>query len=432
MAFKRLAKILLWLVGSAYLVVSYQNCMGVQPISSDDTTLLVQRTQNCQSTGSASACVVNKSTSSHTLIDSGNWILNVSLDSFFSRSQGATLSNYYVSTRDMSNLVAKSSVDSGFRFILTDPEFSQVMAFYYINSFIKNLTDRKIASYCAAPASSTGGNITGGTCPQTYTPGCNDRGTNCPTQLTTPVSVITNSSLSGYTENITKNSTGVTNPAIHLMTAGNLNQSLDASIILYHYGIFQIDMATYLDGDKTFKLNSFSDAKDCSNPEGSIVPNGCCTSAKGCVRALQTGAADYMVAMYWSSDPAVASIVKSDPNGYSYCGVYRNPNLNSNLTLTAANNACGSTSANEIHAVGAVYTSIWWNVRQQLGADLVDAVFMLHLKYLHGSLDIPGAIATLSTISSSSASIGPSGLTSAQVTSVQNALTTEYNRRSSN
>ncbi|MCB0386982.1 MAG: hypothetical protein KDD43_16430, partial [Bdellovibrionales bacterium] len=91
---------------------------------------------------------------------------------------------------------------------------------------------------------------------------------------------------------------------------------------------------------------------------------GCCRNPTGCSRALASGAADYMVAIMFPDDPGMGEYWSNSLDGVKSCTQSRNLKYMSAITATDANQAC-SGQAGEVHALGSVYASIWWDVRKK-------------------------------------------------------------------
>lgn len=126
-----------------------------------------------------------------------------------------------------------------------------------------------------------------------------------------------------------------------------------------------------------------------------LKANGCCISELGCSRAIASGVGDYFAAVMFPDQPTLGEAWANDPAGIKNCGVGRNLDANSSLRASTAFSACASSSdrSGDVVTLGAVYASIWWQVRKAAatrsatGAQEIDTLFMNHLYDLEADDD---------------------------------------------
>jgi hypothetical protein len=125
-----------------------------------------------------------------------------------------------------------------------------------------------------------------------------------------------------------------------------------------------------------------------NTPTCSDGQNGCCSTAKGCFGAIHEGQADYHAAIIFPDrGGVVGEAVTNTLSGLTECGITRTVANNKNTTAQQAYDACGSQTRGEVHLMGRVYASIWWEIRNKSGNDPaeVDKLFSDHLSALTGS-----------------------------------------------
>lgn len=211
------------------------------------------------------------------------------------------------------------------------------------------------------------------------------------------IKFVADSSFSGWVES--KNE-------IHLERNGqSFPAALDASIILNLYAQANISKAS--GGASHTGLGAKAGA--CNEAGGFSAPYACCLSAAGCGPALVSGSADYFVAAFFGKGRTlVGDGWRNDPWGLTICGLRRDPALHTALTATSASSGCVSRGAtHQANALGLLYASIWWEVRQKVTnvADF-DKFFLKHLALIAGGDDfasIKSKILTLDTNQFSSA-----------------------------
>jgi hypothetical protein len=114
--------------------------------------------------------------------------------------------------------------------------------------------------------------------------------------------------------------------------------------------------------------------------------NNCCTALTGCSGSINEGLADFHAGIMFPGDTALGETLVNATGGFIECGLPRDIALNVNLTATQAFNACGGGVNGEIHVLGRVYASIWWQLR--IGASKaadIETLFTEHLRGLAAS-----------------------------------------------
>ncbi len=174
---------------------------------------------------------------------------------------------------------------------------------------------------------------------------------------------------------------------IHLIGTDAKKMALDASLVVYFLGLANLDYAT------GGKINSFS-KPNLHVTCGAQQKMDCCSTKNGCSRAIASGQADYFVAMTFPKLSAVADGWSDKIAGHSICNssLARDPAaLPQEITSEQVFSLCSTQSqAGDIHAMGALYSAIWWDVRQsaeEAKSAEVDSLFMMHLKVLDGDDD---------------------------------------------
>src|SRR5262249_53315359 len=99
-------------------------------------------------------------------------------------------------------------------------------------------------------------------------------------------------------------------------------------------------------------------------------PADCCTTSKGCPGALNEAHADVHAGIIFPDDTAIGSTVVNATGGLVECGFPSSIDANANLTAIQAYNVnsgagvCPVSVKGEIHVLGRVYASVWWEVRR--------------------------------------------------------------------
>lgn len=169
---------------------------------------------------------------------------------------------------------------------------------------------------------------------------------------------------------------------IHLLTTPNGDSmALDASIVIYFLGWANLEYAT----NGNINVMSKTLHKTC----GPQNRQDCCTEKIGCSRALASGQADYFVAMTFPNKPAMGDGWSRSTQGNAVCqsSLSRHPASFNNATVDSSYSLCAAQGqAGSIYALGAMYSSIWWNVRNASGSNPleIDRLFLLHLEKLDG------------------------------------------------
>lgn len=94
----------------------------------------------------------------------------------------------------------------------------------------------------------------------------------------------------------------------------------------------------------------------------------CCSSQKGCFSALNEGQADFHAAILFSNNPQIGELVANKTEGVTGCfpneGPSRDPRRHKSSTADQIYNDCRSRfgGKGEIHVMGIIYNSIWWEI----------------------------------------------------------------------
>lgn len=125
----------------------------------------------------------------------------------------------------------------------------------------------------------------------------------------------------------------------------------------------------------------------------------CCSSTRGCIRAIDEGQADFFSSIVFPDSPAMGDGLAHSHEGIKSCGIPRNPELNASLTVTEAYNACSADFAGQVHAFGTIYSSAWWVLRDQQSTQAdktnVERLFLEHIKYLDSTSDYCSSLAAV-------------------------------------
>lgn len=173
----------------------------------------------------------------------------------------------------------------------------------------------------------------------------------------------------------------------------------NAELLVHFLGLANLHFAT--EGEIT-NYGSGSSNKHALCGQG--VENGCCKTQDGCAAAIASGAADYLAAIMFPTQPSFGETWTNKLEGLSHCGIPRDLSRNSNLTADEAYNACEKLepkSLGEVHAMGSVYASVWWEVRKSVGlagAPHIDTLYMEHLALLDGKDDFNSALSKIKSV----------------------------------
>ena len=146
-----------------------------------------------------------------------------------------------------------------------------------------------------------------------------------------------------------------------------------------------------------FKINEIASADNIQNCGTASL---CCVDEKGCSWAIYEGLADYHGGLLYPDNTHFLETYVNDPLGVRECGLPRSMDLNNFLTAEQSYEAC-NTLKGEIHLMGRVYASVWWEVRKAIleedstKVSEVDALFSEHLTTLTGDDDFESALAKI-------------------------------------
>ena len=116
----------------------------------------------------------------------------------------------------------------------------------------------------------------------------------------------------------------------------------------------------------------------------------CCATESGCLFGINEGQADFHAAVLFPNQPAVGELLSNDLRGITGCGLTsgpsRDPDTAKNETATSLFNECESSYGNkgEIHLVGILYNSMWWEIYRHPDTDQKEImrIFTEHLPIL--------------------------------------------------
>lgn len=172
---------------------------------------------------------------------------------------------------------------------------------------------------------------------------------------------------------------------IHLQRDGvKFPAALDASIVISLFAQAQIWAAS----GGASHTGTTTNTVTCTDSQSYSAPSSCCASASGCGSAIVSGASDYLASlMFLGGKTVIGDGWKNDPAGLSLCLTSRDPASQSALTASTAYGRCTSRAASgEIHVMGLVYASIWWEVRKSISNQSdFDKFFLRHLSQISGS-----------------------------------------------
>jgi len=164
--------------------------------------------------------------------------------------------------------------------------------------------------------------------------------------------------------------------------------SLSAEVYLHEMGHANASYAT------NFSLhnNLATDKTIICGPEENF--GICCKDATGCSGAINEGLADYHSGILFPKNTAFLETYVNNVQGINECGVTRRVDLNAELLAAESFSACPAPFRGEVHVMGRVYASIWWEVRRAAGEDfkLVDELFTEHLPLLAADDDFSTAL----------------------------------------
>ena len=205
------------------------------------------------------------------------------------------------------------------------------------------------------------------------------------------IRVVVNDTLAGWSS--------VTN-SIHLKSSDDGNHmAWNGDLLIYFLGLANIHYATQ---GKIIDYGSGSSNKHriCGNG----IANGCCKTSQGCAKAIASGAADYLTAVMFPRQTALGETWSNNIDGVNVCGISRNVANNKQLTAESAFGACSDGAEDkegEVHNLGSVYASIWWEVRTQVGdseSANIDRLYTNHLPLLNGQDDFSTAFSKIQSL----------------------------------
>lgn len=177
---------------------------------------------------------------------------------------------------------------------------------------------------------------------------------------------------------------------------------LDAGFAVYMLGLANVYHAA---GGVIDDLALDTNHADCGLNGAAVFQNDCCTTASGCSRALQSGAADYLVALVFPENPTLGETWVNRSSGLDYCSFSRDLRLHRNSTAQQAFGACTSRGASgQIYPMGTLYASMWFEIRKAVKAALpgrlndFDRLYILHLAQLTGPDTFTTAITKIKAI----------------------------------
>lgn len=183
--------------------------------------------------------------------------------------------------------------------------------------------------------------------------------------------------------------------SIHLKrTQLSKSMALNGGFIVHLLGQANLSIAT---NGEINNLTGSNKHKACGTSK-----YGCCLEWVGCSQAIAAGAADYLVAIMFPDDPGLGEFWNNSLDGAKACTQSRNLKFMSSITAQVANQVCASSGqTGEVHALGSVYASIWWEVRNKAEEERpgssreVDTLYMEHLARLSGSDDFLTALSKI-------------------------------------
>lgn len=363
MSHKKIAALFAGVLG---LVLFYQNCgknFVVSELPSSGAVFLGSTNPNCLNDGSSDACLflknmVSQTDSSQRAQSASNidalQTYAVSLNGMISGNQLSNASFSAYKKGAVTPLAKDANQKWNFRYSDARVELGQVMSFYWANVAVNKALQTTGVFYAA------------------------NRG----------IKIISNDTVYGWAPSKSQ---------IHLKGATDTSDmALDGSLVVYFLGLANLDYAT------NGRIHQVTKSNHVSCTAGS---KDCCQTKMGCSRALASGAADYLVAMMFPDKPAVGEGFSDKVDGKSLCGLAtgRNPQSVSTMTMAQAYALCGAQQQGNTFVMGSVYASIWFNVRQSVGAipSEVDRLYMLHLAELTGDDDFVTAKAKILAIDQS-------------------------------
>ena len=122
----------------------------------------------------------------------------------------------------------------------------------------------------------------------------------------------------------------------------------------FNYANKKLTSGGYCENHTNCKGSSICDVDPSSSPI-------CCTNETGCFRAIEEGIADFHSALIFPDAPQIGESIANNLEGLrceANSGVYRNPQVNLQVTATDVFNECH----NKSYGIGILYSSIWWAI----------------------------------------------------------------------
>ena len=137
----------------------------------------------------------------------------------------------------------------------------------------------------------------------------------------------------------------------------------DASLAIHLFGEANIFFAT---SGAAYNLSIESKHIDCGSG-GQLLRNNCCSSKRGCSKAITAGLSDHLVNSLFPQNTGIGDAFSATGRGLEVCGLARNPLALRTVTAEQAYRACSASArVGEVYAMGAFYSSLWWRVRDQV------------------------------------------------------------------
>lgn len=168
------------------------------------------------------------------------------------------------------------------------------------------------------------------------------------------VKVLVDSPLSGWSPAFNE---------VHLQARSNERKymALDGGLIAYNISQAAISIL-----NQQQELAAHTTVGNCRSVSGSFFIGQCCVSQNGCIEAIASGQADFIVALLFPQKPALGEDWAASQSGIKNCGITRDPSANSGLSANQAYNACQERMVSGFAPVlGAVYASFWYQLTQK-------------------------------------------------------------------
>ncbi len=323
------------------LIISYQNCSQQFNVNMDQASQFWSDTQACFSNSAANACIYDKSATAtaQAAVDAGaaNQYQKKAVKIIELNSATELASDSFIVRAGNKKAIPKNG-SWKFKFNEDMDSLSQVNAYFYLTDF-KNFVKSRTGVFHAENKS---------------------------------IKVNTSAGFTAWSEKINE---------IDLEShPDKLPAATDASVVINLLAQANV----YYANSGAAAVVSSTTTQKCTNKNGKLVFNGCCTSNVGCALAISAGAADYLTAIYFSSNTAIGENWAQSSSGVATCGVSRDVSKNSGLKNTQAFAACMPYGGSgNIYAMGSLYASIWWEARKKAPNKMgFDTFFMRHLELI--------------------------------------------------